>query len=238
MPASLLARSFIGRAYPELRAASSLCARPGTDTFSHARPFTPPWSTASHRPLPPTMAAPPAVPADKTARNLTGAYTLNHTLSDSSSEMLKMQNVGWLVRNAIAYSSIAVQLKQYDSPADGKPHLDQKQTSTGGMENAEQRTMDWQWREAENRIWGPVWSRGRYASVEQVADGFLREGYDGAELVELHVESRRDTWKARQTWGFAEVDGVRRQVRKIIAAKDDKELKVTMVYDWKGELKI
>ena len=104
------------------------------------------------------MAVP--VPASVTTANLTGSYTLNAKLSDSSQAVLKMQNIGWVVRQAAAYSTVTVSLKQYTDDK-GLVNLDQEQVSTGGIRNGEERVLDGEWRESENKIWGKVKGRTR-----------------------------------------------------------------------------
>lgn len=185
-----------------------------------------------------------AVPTHITTRNLSGVYTMNKQLSDSSQQTLKMQNVGWLVRQAVQYSNIEVTLKQYTTPAEGdKPeveHLDQYQVSTGGMGNSEERIMDWQTGVIKNKIWGEVRGRSRYATLDQIEEAWLTEGWDETctgqgEIVEGYVESVKDGWTAYQIWGFAVVEGQRRHVRRILAKRKGwKDEKVRMVYDWKG----
>lgn len=46
------------------------------------------------------------------------------------------------------------------------------------------------------------------------------------------VESISDTWTAQQVWGMAELNGERRQVRKVLAKKGNKEHKISIVYDY------
>ena len=177
------------------------------------------------------MAAPPEVNVQK----LSGTYTLNKTLSDSSQNVLKMQNIGFLVRQAVQYSTVSVTLKQY-TDSDGQRHLDQEQLSTGGIRNFEDRIMDWQWTEKTNWIWGKVNGKSRYTKLDEIEDAFLREGWCGeGEVVEGYVESLTGKWTARQVWGFALVEGERRHVRRILAMKRGwEDLRIRMVYDWKG----
>jgi hypothetical protein len=178
-----------------------------------------------------------AVPAEITTQNLSGTYLLNRTLSDSSQTVLKMQGVNFIVRSAVAYSNVTVTLSQY-TDSDGKKHLDQEQLSTGGIKNFEDRIMDGAWTEKYNWIWGKVLGKSRYVKIDEIDDGYLREGWskdcvDG-ELVEGYVESKTDKWTALQIWGFAEVDGERKHVRRILATKPGwQDQRIRMVYDWK-----
>ncbi|KAK3720904.1 hypothetical protein LTR37_003567 [Vermiconidia calcicola] len=179
-----------------------------------------------------------AVPSEVTIHNLTGSYTINNALSDSSQQVLKMQKVGFLVRQAVAYSTVTVTIQQY-TDSDGKPHLDQDQLSTGGMKNFEDRIMDWVWTEKSNWIWGKVRGRGHYTKLAEIDDPYLREGWTeecaNGDVVEGVAESVTDSWSARQVWGFAMIDGQRRHVRKIHATRPGwKDLRIRMVYDWKA----
>ena len=68
------------------------------------------------------------------------------------------------------------------------------------------------------------------------ADEFLKTGWTQdsveGEVIQMDVESLADTWTAQQVWGMSEVNGERRQVRKVLAKKGSKEHKITIVYDW------
>jgi len=119
--------------------------------------LTDPSSTASTN----TM----AVPSTVTIKDMSGVYVLNKTISDSVQTLLKMQGVGFIVRQAVLYSTVTVTIKQY-SGDDGKVHLDQKQVSTGGITNEEFRMLDWSWSETENRIWGKVKGKNRCGTLE------------------------------------------------------------------------
>jgi hypothetical protein len=104
--------------------------------------------------------SPTAVPDTVTTADMSGTYVINKTLSDSSNNVLKMQNVGFIVRQAVNYSTVIVTLKQYKDD-DGNVHLDQTQVSIGGTKNHEARVVNGQWGEADNPIWGKIegWTR-------------------------------------------------------------------------------
>lgn len=107
------------------------------------------------------MAAPPSV----TIHSLSGAYDLNKTLSDSTGAMLKMQNIGFLVRQAANYSAITVHLSQYPFPEDASGtvvQVDQEQISTGNMKQYEPRILDGEVREREIQYWGKVRGWNKY----------------------------------------------------------------------------
>lgn len=146
------------------------------------------------------MAAPPSI----TIHSLSGAYDLNKTLSDSTSAMLKMQNIGFLVRQAANYSAITVHLSQYPYPEDSTGstvQVDQEQISTGNMKQYEPRILDGEVREREIQYWGKVrgWNKYvvflfpffsgffmfiilipfRYVKLSEITqDAWLTEGWD------------------------------------------------------------
>ena len=107
------------------------------------------------------MAAPPSV----TIHSLSGTYTLNSKLSDPMDAVLKMQGVGWLVRQAAAYSTVTVNMKQYARPEDGVVCLDVDQVSTGGIRSTEERVLNWEWFEKNDRIWGKVRGKARLVEI-------------------------------------------------------------------------
>lgn len=100
-----------------------------------------------------------AAPASVTIKDLSGTYGLNKTLSDNSVPLLKMQGIGFIVRQAVQYGTITVTLKQYTDDK-GMVHLDQDQV-TAGTHNEEERHLNWEWAETTSKIWGKVKGRNR-----------------------------------------------------------------------------
>ena len=100
-----------------------------------------------------------AAPATLTTADMSGVYTLNHKLSDSTDAVLKLQGVGWLVRQAAAHSTVTATIKQYNK--DGIIHLDVNQVSTGNITSSEERILDWEWKEKDDKIWGKVRGKAR-----------------------------------------------------------------------------
>ena len=179
------------------------------------------------------------VPPEVSTANFSGTYTLNKTLSDSSDAVLKMQGVGWLVRQAVKYSTITVTMKDYVDE-EGVRHVDVEQVSTGGIRNEEERPVDWTWREKVDSIWGKLRGRTRFVKLSEVEDAYLKSGWDkgcqDGEVLEGMIESLADTWTAQQIWGFAEVNGERKHVRRVLTSKGKEEHRIRLVYDWKAQL--
>ncbi|KAK4985521.1 hypothetical protein LTR50_005929 [Elasticomyces elasticus] len=177
-----------------------------------------------------------AVPDSLTIKDISGTYTLNKALSDSMQPMLRMQNINFMVRQVVQYSSITVTLKQFADPK-GKVHLEQQQTTTGGMRTTKDRIVDGEWSQKDNKIWGPVRTRTRFVKLRDIDDDFLKAGWTQdcleGEVIETMDESLSDTWTARQVYGLAEVNGEKKQVRKIVAKKGDQVERIRMVYNWK-----
>ena len=81
--------------------------------------------------------------------------------------------------------------------------------------------------------------------LDAVEDPFLKEGWlhddaeKGGPAGELHIESYVENdergWTGEQIWGFADVDGKRYYVRRVVIKKGGEELKVRLVYNWQGK---
>ncbi|KAF7189316.1 hypothetical protein HII31_09294 [Pseudocercospora fuligena] len=179
------------------------------------------------------MAAPPEI----NVHNMTANYDMNKKVSDSTADMLKQQGLPWLVRQAANYSAVEIKLKQYEE-GDGI-HLDQEQISTGGVVQLEQRILNGEWGERDIQYWGKVKGWNKYVKVADITeDDFLKEGWaqeclDG-DVILSHTESQQNGWVADQVWGFAEVDGQRRHVRRVVSKKGKDVIRVKLVYDHKA----
>lgn len=140
-----------------------------------------------------------------------------------------------MTRKAIGLASVTLHVRQYVSDEDQQTHIDIDQTATGGLKGtSEQRTLDNEWREHKDWLFGRV--RGRSQFVTDIADdeAFLKKGWEQgtAEWVYNCVESLDDGWTAKQTWGFQLVNGERRHVRNVLVAKEGKQAELKMVYDF------
>ena len=102
------------------------------------------------------MAAPDSV----NVHNMNASYDMNKKISDSTGNMLKMQGLPWLVRQAANYSAVEVVLKQYKE-ADGV-HLDQEQISTGNVKQLEPRILNGEEGERDIQFWGKVKGKNKY----------------------------------------------------------------------------
>jgi len=181
------------------------------------------------------MAAPPEV----SLKDLSGQWVMNKTLSDDTDPILILQGIGWFLRKAISYATITLTIKEYTSE-DSLTHIDIDQVATGGISGTtENRTLDWQFRDHEDGIFGKVKGRSRWLNLADLDDDdeFLRQGWldEGGEFVQSYVESVDNGWTANQVWGFEELDGKRYYVRHVVVRKGDDWKEARLVYDFQGK---
>lgn len=104
------------------------------------------------------------------------------------------------MRKAIALSTITLSIKQYVDDG-GVTHIDIEQTATGGIKTTELRTLDWQVRDHEDRVFGKVDAQARWVKLADVDDDdFLKSGWDDleGEHVQSYVKSKTNGWTADQ----------------------------------------
>jgi hypothetical protein len=104
-----------------------------------------------------------AVPPEVNVKNISGSYAMSKKLSDSTTPMLKMQKIPWLVQQAANYSNITVNLKQYTDDK-GVVHIDQEQISSVNTQH-EPRILDNQMHERDIQYWGKVQGRSQYVEI-------------------------------------------------------------------------
>ena len=103
--------------------------------------------------------------------------------------------MSWFIRKASAFTTVTLTVKQYTDDK-GATHIDIGQRATGGIGNwTEDRTLDWQTRESDNHLWGPISGRSRWlpkiedfkseSSADNKADlDFLVSNWDPAMTAE------------------------------------------------------
>jgi len=148
-----------------------------------------------------------AAPDSCTTLDLSGKFTMNKTLSDSSDRILELQGVSWLKRSAIAIATITLHVKHYkDEGAD--EHIDIDQTITGGIPGtSENRTLDWVEREKEDGLFGHVISKSRRLAVADITDKHLRGEWlpDTVRDAAIHTVAESDTAKSGLVWTAEQV---------------------------------
>ncbi|CAJ2500927.1 Uu.00g037800.m01.CDS01 [Anthostomella pinea] len=210
-----------------------------------------------------------AAPASKTIGDINGKWALNKTLSDPVDPALSMQGIGWLTRKAIGAASVTLDIKQYigapkppSTSTEQVTRIDITQLVTGGLKGTqENRSLDDEFREHSDWLFGTVRGHGRWMGADELAalvaaggeavakgwvdgSGFLaadwiEEGEGGGPKGETHVysfvESLDSDWTATQVWGFQMVGGERRYARNVVVAKKGKFYNMKMIYDFLSE---
>jgi len=199
-----------------------------------------------------------AAPASVTIKNLEGKWVMNKTESDAFEGLLALQGISWLTRKAVCAATVTQTLSQSSvTGEDGQPttQIVIDQAGVAGVKGTtETRTLDWQYRGHSDWLFGTVQGRSRYVTLAQIleeskgkgdveedakfaAEGWLAETEEG-ETVESFVDNEANKWTGWQVWGFADVKGERKFVRRItIRRKDNNEFKrVRLVYDYTGPL--
>jgi len=187
-----------------------------------------------------------AAPADKNIKNLNGVWTMNKTQSGNTDAILSLQGINWFIRKAIGAMTVTLVTKQY-TDEEGDIHIDIVQPGTAGIKGTEElRTVNGEWRDHEDHIFGAVKGTTKWIKISDLKDSdpdeaFLNKDWDEATLegdvVDSYVESVGNGWNARQIWGFATIDGVRKLTRRVVVKKGDKAQRERLVYDFKEELK-
>lgn len=103
------------------------------------------------------------------------------------------------MRRIIAVATVTLTISEYIK--DDVTHIDISQVATGGISSVENRTLDWEFRDHSDRIFGDVKGRSRWVKLEDVDDDeFLKKGYDDmeGEHVQGWVENKGRGWTANQ----------------------------------------
>jgi hypothetical protein len=131
----------------------------------------------------------------------------NKTLSDSTDRILELQGVGWLTRKAINLSSLTLDIKHYKDD-NGVEHIDIEPTLTGGIAaSKEPRTLDWTFRERDDKIFGAVLAKSRRTKVEDIDEPYLQQNWspDTIEHHAIEAFAESDTSKTGREWTVRQV---------------------------------
>jgi hypothetical protein len=174
-----------------------------------------------------------SAPQSKTLKNLAGKWKLNKSLSDDISPVLELQGVNSLLRKAVSSASVHLKISQ---PSENEIHIEQTATAASIPGTTEQYILDHQWRENKDPFFGQIRGRSRWIDRSEVTGDGLNDGLDKldeGELIEATGGAVDGSWSATHIWGFSEMEGKRKHVRKVVVkAKNGKEVRVMMVYDW------
>lgn len=197
-------------------------------------------------------------------------------MSDNPDPLLVLQGVGWLTRKAIGLATVRVRVSLLTSSrqhidtnpsqltvneytdSDGTTHIDITSNASGLSTTQENRTLDFQDRSHQDRIFGNVVGRSRLivlsqpfvpcAKYSESEIGFLlaktlRDGETSSKFLEddsvQSFAKNQDSgygWTAEQVWGFELIDGNRYYTRRVVGkdASGQKSELVRLVYDYQG----
>jgi len=183
-----------------------------------------------------------AAPAASTVKNLNGQWIMNKTESDPIEPVLSLQGIGWILRTAIGKMTVTLNITQ-TTDSDGTAILKITQPGPAGFKGTEEirhlpLDNDLLWRDHEDYIFGAVKGFSRFFKLTDLADNDEHENYlkagwlDESEYIETFVESQGNGWTARQLWGFADIGGVRKYVRKVVIKKGKDFRHARLVYDF------
>jgi len=178
-----------------------------------------------------------AAPATTTTLNMNGTYTLNKKESEPMDKILELAGVGWLARKAVSHVNPVATIKHIVS-GDGVETIEIHASVAGGKGRDNTKVLDGTESEREDPMFGPcLTSIKRIAAADLMVD-FLKQGWTADTLehglvVNTMKGIKGNVWHFEAAWGFAEVAGERKHVRKVhFTAKDGQTVDVRSVYDY------
>lgn len=92
---------------------------------------------------------------------------------------------------------------------DGAEHIDIEQTLTGGIKGTnEHRILDWTERSHEDHVFGPVLSKSRRVSLDEVDQEWLKKDWLDDSFADgkiIYTCAKSDTEKSGKTWSSEQV---------------------------------
>lgn len=187
-----------------------------------------------------------AAPAEMTTADISGTYIMNKALTDGTKtdEILRLQGVSWLTRRIISAATVTLYVKHSQATADSPEHIHIDQRVTGGISaDPEDFYLNWTERHTDNRIFGALVIKSRRTKVEDLENGWLKDGWTSDTIEHGVIESKGDsdtpksgtTWTAHQAWGFQGTGEERRYTRNVqFTGPQGENIQVKMYYDYQG----
>ncbi|KAL1867646.1 hypothetical protein VTK73DRAFT_4045 [Phialemonium thermophilum] len=152
-----------------------------------------------------------AASLSRTMEDLNGKWAVNKKLSDNPNETLALQGIPHLARSAIQMAHVTYDLVQYTKSFEGKgggrrevAFLEVTHTASGLLrgskdvscvEDSPRETTDW--------LFGTVVVQTRWATLEEMGDPFLREGWlDEVEGKAVRVTCAKNKLRRAQESGW------------------------------------
>lgn len=185
-----------------------------------------------------------SVPTDIDSRNFQGVYVLNKGQSDSFDDVLRVQGMGWAKRKVVSSATPTLYIKHFKD-SDGNEHVQTTQEGPMGLKGgSEERMLDGSRIQQESPAFGPVLHSIQRARVDELDSDWQKEGWSldtiehGVILARLEGDTSKGgkSWVTSQVWGFADIEGERKHVRKVHAKGSDEEtIMCRLVYDYQGQ---
>lgn len=187
-----------------------------------------------------------ATPPSKTLPNLAPAhFTLNPHLSSPFTQILKIQGVNTLIRQAASSMTVHLTISEL---TDSKVIMKQS-AMTDKLPGAEEEyPLDWTWRASKNGLFGDVEGRARWVDAKEGAEsgGVVEKEGEGVEwvwgdgeeerLLQAEGKDGEGKWEARHLLGFEMLEGERRFTRRVyVRNREGEEVRAVMVWDFVGE---
>ena len=139
---------------------------------------------------------------------LIAAAAQNKSLSDDTDDILRLQGVGWWTRKAISMATIYLDVKHYKDD-NGVEHIDIDQTLSGGISGtSEYRILDWDEREHEDHVFGPVLSKSRRVKLSDIERDWLKKDWLDESLEDgyiINTAAKSNTAKSGKSWSSEQV---------------------------------
>ncbi|KAM5471941.1 hypothetical protein MauCBS54593_003348 [Microsporum audouinii] len=182
-----------------------------------------------------------ACPESVTIKSLSGRFKMNKQLSDNSDQLLSLQGLGWVACKAFRMMPIEIDIRQFED-GQGATRIEVDNIVGGGAlgRSKETRQLDWNAIERQHTSFGNIRSRSCWIELHAITDAFLLRGWEGelnvGGLIFSRVESIDHGWIQEQVWGFQEIDGQKRYVRRIVIIKGEQRREARFVFDWVAAL--
>ncbi|KAJ6104788.1 hypothetical protein N7523_011108 [Penicillium sp. IBT 18751x] len=195
-----------------------------------------------------------AGPISKGATNLVGIWNLISNTLLLNAKVIEKQGAPWLVRKALKYANLSLDIKQtsflsdgtsveftlddsgLDSPADAVTTLHIKQTvSPGSFDSIGTYYLDGKPQEYSLPIFGDVNMRLQYINVADINSEPLRQRLERANPSKIVIEESAHNpgkgWKAQVIWAFELINEKRYLTRNVSTWNEKEKVEARMVYD-------
>ena len=127
--------------------------------------------------------------------------TQNKAQSDDSDEILRLQGVSWMTRKIIRAATLYLTINH--RVEDGIELITVDQVLSGGVGgSSDTRILDWEEREVDDNLYGPLVTRTKRSKPADLDNDYLKQDWpsDVQEHGLVHTMGHSDTPKSGNTW--------------------------------------